>query len=103
LVGQVDQSCCRHGSAVNHGFQVIGLGKTVLYIKVTGELGHVGKALGSAKIVSQEFSNGGNLMQQINIHQLSVGEIDGQVSIQAARNVVRRRGAGGRSECGIHV
>src|SRR5882724_244417 len=91
LVGQIHQTRCCQGSAVNHGFQVIGLSKTILHVEVSGELEEVSKVLGRAKTVADEFSHRRQFMQQIQVHQFAIGEIDGHVAVEATCNVLSRR------------
>ena len=57
LIGQIDQAGRGQGAAINHGFEIIGLGKTIFHVEVSRELDEVSKALGSTKAVAQEFSH----------------------------------------------
>src|SRR5258708_21054786 len=56
LIGQIHQTGGCQRSAINHSFQVVGLGQTILHVEVSGELEQVSKVLGRAKPTAPKFS-----------------------------------------------
>src|ERR1051326_6793281 len=89
LVGKTYQSGGCQSTAIDLGVQVVGLRHAVLHVKVTGERQHVGKVLRTIEVAPHKLSLRRQLVQQIQIHELSVGEIDGQSAVETAGNGIR--------------